>query len=96
MDDVSYEEFKGTGNADIFLSRDLAERRVFPAIDIRRSGTRKEEFLLSKEELDGVYKLREKRLTENVAGVIDMLGRTTDNADFIARLPKWLATYKDE
>lgn len=96
MDDVIYEEFKGTGNADIFLSRDLAERRIFPAIDIRRSGTRKEELLLGKEELACVYKMREKRLTENVAGVIDMLGRTADNADFIARLPKWLASYKSE
>ncbi len=95
MDDVIYEEFKGTGNADIFLSRDLAERRIFPAIDIRRSGTRKEELLLSSDELSAVYKLRERGITENVAGVIDMLKRTQDNEEFIARLPEWLRIYKN-
>ena len=95
MDDVIYEEFKGTGNADIFLSRELAERRIFPAIDLRRSGTRKEELLLTDEELDCVYKLRERGLVANVPGVIDMLRRTQDNAEFIARLPEWLRVYKN-
>ena len=94
MDDVIYEEFKGTGNADIFLSRDLAERRIFPAIDIRRSGTRKEELLLSEEELAAVYKLRERGLVENVAGVIDTLKRTESNAEFVQRLPELLRIYK--
>ena len=95
MDDIIYEEFKGTGNADIFLSRDLAERRIFPAIDIRRSGTRKDELLLSKEELAAVYKMRERGLVENVAGLIDMIKRTEDNDDFIARLPEWLKIYRN-
>ena len=95
MDDIIYEEFKGTGNSDIFLSRDLAERRIFPAIDIRRSGTRKEEMLLSKEELACVYKLRERGLTENAAGLIDMIKRTENNAEFITRLPEWLRVYKN-
>lgn len=95
MDDVIYEEFKGTGNADIFLSRDLAERRIFPAIDIRRSGTRKEELLLSETELAAVYKLRERGITENVAGVIDTMKRTQSNAEFISRLPEWLKVYKN-
>ena len=94
MDDIIYEEFKGTGNADVFLSRELAERRIFPAIDIRRSGTRKEELLLSKEELDAVYKMRERGLTENVAGLIEMMKKTRDNAEFAARLPEWLRVYK--
>ena len=94
MDDIIYEEFKGTGNSDIFLSRDLAERRIFPAIDIRRSGTRKEEMLLSPEELSAVYKMRERGLCENVAGLIDMIKRTESNADFVARLPEWLKVYK--
>ncbi|WP_159881872.1 transcription termination factor Rho [Paenibacillus puerhi] len=58
MDDVIYEEFKGTGNLELHLDRKLAERRVFPAIDIRRSGTRREEMLLSKEELDKVWAIR--------------------------------------
>ncbi len=94
MDDVIYEEFKGTGNCDIFLSRELAERRIFPAIDIRRSGTRKEELLLTKEELAAVYKMRERGLTENAAGLLDMLRRTPNNADFVARLPEWIKVYK--
>lgn len=94
MDDVIYEEFKGTGNADVFLSRELAERRIFPAIDIRRSGTRKEELLLDKEELAAVYKMRERGIAENAAGVIDMIKRTSDNREFIARLPEWLRVYK--
>lgn len=94
MDDVIYEEFKGTGNADIFLSRELSERRIFPAIDLRRSGTRKEELLLTQEELSAVSQIRERGLTENVAGIIEMLNRTSDNAEFVARLPEWLKVYK--
>ncbi|MBC1455697.1 transcription termination factor Rho [Listeria welshimeri] len=58
MDDVIYEEFKGTGNMELHLDRQLAERRVFPAIDMRRSGTRKEELLLSKDRLEQLWKIR--------------------------------------
>ena len=94
MDDVIYEEFKGTGNADIFLSRDLAERRIFPAIDIRRSGTRKEELLLSERELSAVYKLRERGLVENIEGLFEMMRKTTDNEEFTDRLGEWLKVYK--
>lgn len=94
LDDVVYEEFKGTGNADIVLSRELAERRIFPAIDLRRTGTRKDELLLSESERDAVYKLRERGLTLNSAGILDMMKRTADNAEFIARLPEWLRMYK--
>ena len=95
MDDVIYEEFKGTGNSDIFLSRELAERRIFPAIDIRRSGTRKEELLLSEEEISAVYKMRERGLTDNIAGLLDMMRRTVDNEEFISRLPEWIKIYKN-
>ena len=94
MDDVIYEEFKGTGNSDIFLSRELAERRIFPAIDIRRSGTRKEEMLLSDAELNAVYKLRERGLTESVDGILDMLKKTENNEEFVSRLGEWLKVYK--
>ncbi len=94
MDDVIYEEFKGTGNSDIFLSRDLAERRIFPAIDVRRSGTRKEELLLNADELGAVYKLRERGLVENTEGVLEMLKKTDSNVDFVARLGEWLKVYK--
>ncbi len=58
MDDVIYEEFKGTGNLELHLDRSLAERRIFPAIDLHRSGTRKEELLIPKEQLDKLWKLR--------------------------------------
>src|SRR5699024_352951 len=58
MDDVIYEEFKGTGNMELHLDRKLSERRVFPAIDIRRSGTRKEEMLVDKEHLDTIWAIR--------------------------------------
>lgn len=94
MDDIIYEEFKGTGNADIFLSRELAERRIFPAIDLRKSGTRKEELLLSEQELNAVNRLRTLGLTDNVPGVIDMLQRSQNNAEFVSRLPEWLKIYK--
>ena len=58
MDDVIYEEFKGTGNMELHLDRSLAERRIFPAIDILKSGTRKEELLLPKEQLDKMWAIR--------------------------------------
>ena len=58
MDDVIYEEFKGTGNMELHLDRALAEKRIFPAIDIRRSGTRKEELLMPKENLDNLWAIR--------------------------------------
>ena len=96
MDDVIYEEFKGTGNADICLSRDLAERRIFPAIDVRRSGTRKEELLLSKEELSAVYQVRERGLTGNISGLWDMLKRTGSNVEFTAKIPEWIKVYKNQ
>ena len=85
MDDVIYEEFKGTGNCDIVLSRELSERRIFPAIDLNRSGTRKEELLLSKEELSLVQQLREKRVTEDEATVLELMKKTKDNAEFVAK-----------
>lgn len=95
MDDVIYEEFKGTGNADIFLSRELAEKRVFPAIDIARSGTRKEELLLSKEELRTEFELREHGFVNNVSGMLEMLKKTETNEEFIARFPEWKKIYKN-
>lgn len=58
MDDMIYEEFKGTGNSELHLSRELAERRIFPAIDIKKSSTRKEELLLENSRLEMIWKLR--------------------------------------
>ncbi|MCI3926811.1 transcription termination factor Rho [Paenibacillus sp. TRM 82003] len=85
MDDVIYEEFKGTGNMELHLDRKLAERRVFPAIDIRRSGTRREEVLLSKEELDKVWAIR-KSMQDNheyTEALLKKLGDTKTNEEFL-------------
>ncbi|WP_082623742.1 transcription termination factor Rho [Liquorilactobacillus mali] len=86
MDDVIYEEFKGTGNQEIHLARDLAERRIFPAVDLKKSGTRKEELLLSEEKLNFMWKFR-KELNGDIAKqaerVIAALKKTKDNETFI-------------
>jgi len=92
MDDVIFEEFKGTGNMEIHLDRKLADRRVFPAIDIQKSGTRKEELLLAKEDLNRIWVLR-KVLTplspaEAMELLIGKMGKTKDNAEFLASMSK--------
>lgn len=85
MDDVIYEEFKGTGNMELHLDRKLAERRIYPAIDIRRSGTRREELLLSKYELDKIWTMR-KSMSETPE-ITDMflrkIGQTKTNIEFL-------------
>ena len=92
MDDIIYEEFKGTGNMELHLNRRLAERRVFPAIDIQRSGTRREELLLSPDTLTRVWTLR--RMIDTIGGVeslelvLERLARTRTNAEFLATLNK--------
>ncbi|MBB6024340.1 transcription termination factor Rho [Paenibacillus sp. JGP012] len=86
MDDIIYEEFKGTGNMELHLDRKLAERRIFPAIDIRRSGTRREEVLLSKEELDTIWAIR-KNMNDShdfVEGFLKKLRNSKTNAEFLA------------
>ena len=87
MDDVIFEEFKGTGNSEIILDRKLVDKRVFPAIDINRSGTRKEELLLTKEELNRVWVLRkvlnQLSPTEAMELLLDKLSKTKTNADFL-------------
>lgn len=88
MDDVIYEEFKGTGNLELHLDRKLAERRIFPAIDIRRSGTRREEMLLSKEVLDKIWAIR-KTMNESheyVENFWKKLGETKTNLEFLEQL----------
>ncbi|MFY0546298.1 transcription termination factor Rho [Brevibacillus sp. H7] len=85
MDDVIYEEFKGTGNMELHLDRKLAERRIFPAIDIRRSGTRREELLLSKEELDKLWTIR-KNMNDShdyVESFIKKLAESKTNIEFL-------------
>lgn len=87
MDDVIFEEFKGTGNMELHLDRRLSEKRVFPAIDIQRSGTRREELLLSQKELEGIWAIRKAMSNMGTAEVTEVLtGRliqTKNNEEFI-------------
>ena len=96
MDDVIYEEFKGTGNMEIHLSRQLSEKRIFPAIDLVRSGTRREELLLSQKQLDASYKLREilSERADAIDSLIDMIKKTKDNADLIEKADAWIKLYQ--
>lgn len=96
MDDVIFEEFKGTGNMEIHLDRRLSEKRIFPAIDINKSGTRREELILSQKELETIWGLRKalgnapiQEVTENL---IDHIIQTKDNDEFIEEMRKkiWL------
>jgi len=90
MDDVIFEEFKGTGNMEIHLERKLVDKRVFPAIDINKSGTRKEELLLPKEELNRVFILRRVlnplSPVETMELLLDKLGKTRSNGEFLSSM----------
>ncbi len=90
MDDVIFEEFKGTGNMEIHLDRKLIDKRVFPAIDINKSGTRKEELLMPKDELNRVYILRRVLSplspVETMELLLDKLGKTRSNSEFLASM----------
>ncbi len=90
MDDMIYEEFKGTGNMELHLDRKLSERRIFPAIDIGRSSTRKEELLISKSELDTLWQLRNlfTDSTDFTEKFICKLKRSKNNEDFFKQLQK--------
>ena len=92
MDDVIYEEFKGTGNMELVLDRKLQEKRVFPAIDIQKSGTRREDLLLSKEEQEAVYNMRKAlnslKAEDAVEQILNMFSRTKTNAEFVQMAKK--------
>jgi transcription termination factor Rho len=92
MDDVIFEEFKGTGNMEIHLERKLADRRVFPAIDLQKSGTRKEELLLPREDLNRVWVLRKVlnplSPVEAMELLLDKLKKTSTNAEFLSAMQK--------
>ncbi|MDD7446486.1 MAG: transcription termination factor Rho [Clostridiales bacterium] len=100
MDDVIYEEFKGTGNMEIHLDRKLSEKRIFPAIDLAKSSTRHEELLLSEAELDGVTSVRKVLSSSGAADATEqlmgMLERTKTNGEFFQRLKEWLALWEKE
>ncbi len=90
MDDVIFEEFKGTGNMEIGLDRKLVDKRVFPAIDINRSGTRKEELLVPKDELNRIWILRKVlnplSTVEAMELLLDKMGKSKSNGDFLASM----------
>ena len=92
MDDVIYEEFKGTGNMELVLDRKLQEKRVFPAIDIPKSGTRREDLLLSADEQEAVYTMRKAlngmKPDEAVDNILNMFSRTKNNAEFVEMVKK--------
>ena len=97
MDDIIYEEFKSTGNCDIHLDRNLAELRLFPAIDIQRSGTRKEDLLIPKKELEAIWKIR-RHLSkfdkaEGLKRLVDTLKSTQSNKSMLEQFEKGV---KDE
>jgi transcription termination factor Rho len=90
MDDVIFEEFKGTGNLEIHLDRKLVDKRIFPAIDINKSGTRKDELLIAREELNRIWVLRKVLAplspVESIELLLDKLAKTRTNAEFLASM----------
>ena len=87
MDDVIYEEFKGTGNMELVLDRKLSEKRIFPAIDILKSGTRRDDLLLTQEEAEAVDSIRKAtnsmKSDEAVERILDLFARTRNNREFV-------------
>ena len=87
MDDVVYEEFKGTGNMEIVLDRKLSERRIFPAIDLAKSGTRREDLLLEADELEAINVMRKAlnglKPDEATDRILDLFAKTRNNAEFV-------------
>ncbi len=98
MDEVIFEEFKGTGNMEVHLDRSLSEKRIFPAIDINKSGTRREEKLLTQDELSTVFALRRAMSSMPVADVteqiINQMLLTKNNNEFIEKMKKILPNLK--
>ncbi len=98
MDDVIFEEFKGTGNMEVHLDRKLSEKRIFPAIDINKSGTRREDLLLTQKEKDTVFALRKAMNSMSVADVteqvISMMVKTKNNNEFIDEIDNFIKRFK--
>lgn len=100
MDDIVYEEFKGTGNMELHLDRRLSEKRIFPAIDLSRSGTRKEELLLTQKELEGEYNLRRMLASGNTQeateAVLSMMAKTATNKEFLQSLDLYITKLRKD
>jgi transcription termination factor Rho len=92
MDDIIFEEFKGTGNMEIHLDRKLTDKRVFPSIDVQKSGTRKEELLIPKEDLNRIWVLRKVlnplSPVEAMELLLDKMGKTKTNQEFLASMQR--------
>src|SRR5699024_3987066 len=97
MDDVIYEEFKGTGNMELHLDGSLAERRIFPSIDILRSGTRKEELLVTKDQLEKMWMIRTTMRDSNVFidRFLRRLKNTKDNAELCQSIDEEIKTTRE-
>lgn len=100
MDEIIFEEFKGTGNMEIHLDRKLSEKRIFPAIDLNKSGTRRDDLLLSQKELDATYQVRRvlsgSNNQEAAEQLISMLSKTASNDEFFGRLKDGIAAWEKE
>lgn len=100
MDEIIFEEFKGTGNMEIHLDRKLSEKRIFPAIDLNKSGTRRDDLLLSQKELDATYQVRRVlsggNNQEAAEQLISMLSKTASNDEFFGRLKDGIAAWEKE
>ena len=98
MDDVIFEQFKGTGNMEVHLDKKLSEKRIFPAIDINKSGTRREELLLTQKELETVFALRKAMSSMSISDVteelIDEMVSTKNNEEFIEKMSIFLKNVK--
>ena len=98
MDDVIFEEFKGTGNMEVHLDRKLSEKRIFPAIDINKSGTRREDLLLTPKEKETVFALRKAMNSMPVADVteqvISMMVKTANNQEFLNNIDDYIKRFK--
>ena len=98
MDDVIFEEFKGTGNMEVHLDRKLSEKRIFPAIDINKSGTRREDLLLTPEEKETVFALRKAMNSMPVADVteqiLSLMTQTKNNKEFIVKIDSFIKKFK--
>lgn len=99
MDDVIFEEFKGTGNMEVHLDRKLSEKRIFPAIDINKSGTRREDLLLTKPEMETVFALRKALnnlpVAEVTEQIISQMTQTKNNEEFIEKIDSYLKNFKN-
>ena len=100
MDDIIYEEFKGTGNMELHLDRKLSEKRIFPAIDLNKSGTRRDELLYTPEEAEGALQMRRMLSSggnqDTTEQLIELMEKTRTNAEFITRMKGWAAIWQKE